>query len=248
MGASTTTRTPQRRHARRLVAALCLGATIPSSLLAAAEVAAVARLTAPAAAVIPIQAKATLLVRSLPADPGMPVAAGRILVEQDTAILEGRLAKRQQELTGMQAENRQKAVGARQGTGEIGQPEVQAAREILDLQAEITAATTVAPQDGYVVRHHFAVGARAKRRKPLLDFVPATATVVELTLARALATDYPAGARVRVAAASDRAAAFDGTILTATAAEASVVLRIRPAALPFLALDAPTDVALSLSH
>ena len=228
-----------------LVVAIGFALLFAASALSASEVPAVARLTAPAEAAIPVKAKVTLEVRTLPVAPGGPVKEGTILVEQETAVLEGRLAKRQEELTGMQAENRQTAVGARQGTREIDQPEVQAAREILDLQAEITAATTVAPADGYVVRHQYAVGARAKRRKPLLDFVPAKATVVELSLSPADASRFPAGTPVRIAGASGSTASFEGTVLSATADGDGVALRVRPGSLPFLPLDQPVAVVLT---
>ncbi|MGE0641480.1 MAG: HlyD family efflux transporter periplasmic adaptor subunit [Thermoanaerobaculia bacterium] len=239
---------PNRRRFERsggLAVAIGCAFLFAASAPSSSQIAGVARLTAPPEATMPLKARATLEVRALPVTPGVPVAEGRILVEQDTAILEGRLAKRQQELTGMQAENRQTAVGARQGTREIDQPEVQAAREILDLQAEITAATTVAPADGYVLRHHYAVGARAKRRKPLLDFVPAKATVVELSLPAAAASRFPAGAAVRIASSGGSTASFEGTILSATPTDDDVALRIRPEGLPFLPLDRPTDIVLA---
>ena len=177
--------------------------------------------------------------------------SGQILVEQDSTVLEGRLAQRQRELLGMQAEKREAAVGARQGTREIDQPEVEAAREILDLQAEITTATTVAPADGYVVRQLYAVGAKARRRKPLLVFVEAEKTLLEISIPASDAAPFTAGSKVLVSSTDGRGLSFSGTVL-ATKPSPSIVdqidLSVQPLELPFLALDRPALVGITTTR
>ena len=111
--------------------------------------------------------------------------------------------------------------------------EANAISDLARVQTELATANLLAPADGYVRRNFFAVGATAKKRKPLATFVEAQRTVLEAT--------------VRIADAANSTLGFRGKVLAASPAGDSVALRIQPTELPFLALDTLTAATLQLA-
>ena len=138
--------------------------------------------------------------------------------------------------------------GGGAGSGQMQElqfTEANAMTELVELQTRITTAPLFAPADGYVVRHLYAVGATAKKRKPILVFVEAGKTVLEARVPADQAAPFTAGAEVRVASMIDPAQAFLGRVESAAPAGDTVSLRIRPSELPFLTLGTSTPVTLS---
>lgn len=117
--------------------------------------------------------------------------------------------------------------------------------ELMELQTRLTTAPLFAPADGYVVRHLYAVGATAKKRKPILVFVEAKKTVLEASVPADQADRFQSGSEVRVASMIDPAQVFLGRVEGSVPAGETVSLRIRPTELPFLTLGTSTPVTLS---
>jgi multidrug resistance efflux pump len=245
---------------RTVVPVATLVALCTSAL--AHAVAVEARLIAPAGSEIELKATQSLEVRALSAPLHQPVAKGAMLVEMDVTKLQKELDGQQKTLARAQAERRQLASerGATSSTpasnsradmqnasavNEAQMAEASAISDLARLQSELATADLRAPADGYLTRHLFAVGAKAKKRKPLAAFVEAQKTVLEATVPAPEAAAFTAGATVRVADAGNPAKSFRGKVLSVTAGGEAVALRIQPLELPFLALEAPAAVTLS---
>lgn len=218
-----------------------------------------ARLLAPEASVVVLNAAVTLPVVALPVAPGEPVSKGTVLVELKLEKIERELRQRQKDLRAIQEEKRyrtsnrevQRGGGTRQFEGPSGGVEVNLAikeadamRDMLEVQTKLSIAEPRASEDGYLVRNFYAAGAEAKRRKPLVSFVAATRTALTVTVAEGVAADFPPGAAVAVTSAADSAQRFRATVVSAAASTGSdgVELTLRPLELPFLALDRPATV------
>ncbi|MEO8195096.1 MAG: efflux RND transporter periplasmic adaptor subunit [Thermoanaerobaculia bacterium] len=249
------------RRAFRL--ALLLTAVATASATAAAHAVAVeARLGAAPASAAELKSMVSLEVRALPAALNQPVAKGAMLVEMDLAKLQKELEGEQKTLVSAQEEKRRLAVqrGATssspasnsrvdmrnaQDVSDAQMAESNAVSDIARLQSELSTADLRAPADGYVLRQLFAVGAKAKKRKPLAVFVEANKTVLEASVPVAEAGPFTVGAAVRVVDAGNAARGFRGKVLSVEPTGDSVALRIQPLELPFLALDAAASVSLS---
>lgn len=253
--------------ALRTVFLLGACAAIAGSMAALAEGAAGAigvevRLTAPAGSEKELKATLSLPVRALPTAVNQPAPKGAVLVEMDVTKLQKELEGLRKDLTRAQNQKRELASssgatsssqasnsrGDLQNASDVADAQMEEANAISDLarvQTELATANLVAPADGYVRRNLYAVGASAKKRKPLATFVEAQHTVVETTVPAAAAAPFTVGATVRIADAANSAAGFRGKVLAATPAGESVALRIQPLELPYLALDATASATLS---
>ncbi len=245
----------------RIVSLLAVCALV-LPVAAAHAVAVEARLVAPPGSEAELKAAISLEVRALPAALHQPVAKGAMLVEMDLTKLQKELEGEQKTLASAQEEKRRLAVqrGATSSTpasnsrvdmqnaqnvSDAQMEESNAISDIARLQSELSTADLRAPADGYVLRQLYAVGAKAKKRKPLVVFVEAGKAVLEASVPAAEAGPFTAGAAVRVADAGNAARAFRGKVLSAEPAGESVALRIQPLELPFLALDTAASVNLS---
>ena len=219
------------------------------------------RLVAPAGSEKELKSTLSLPVRALPTAVNQPAPKGAVLVEMDVAKLQKELEGLRKDLTRAQNQKRELASsrgatssspasnsrGDLQNAADVSQAQMEEANAISDLarvQTELATANLVAPADGYVRRNFYAVGATAKKRKPLATFVEAQHTVLETTVPAAAAAAFAVGATVRIADAANPALGFRGKVLAATPAGESVALRIQPTELPFLALDATVSATL----
>lgn len=218
-----------------------------------------ARLGAPAGVESTLNAAVSLPVRAIPATVGAPVPKGSILVEMNVEKIERELRELQRTLREVQEEKRyrksNKEVQRGGGTQAFQGPEnsietnlaikeADAMRDLLEVQTKLSIASPRAPEDGYLLRSFYAVGADAKRRKPLVSFVAASKTVLEVSLAGATPDDFPVGSAVTVRSAEAAQQAFRGVVLTSLAGAEGLELAVRPVELPFLALDRPAAVTI----
>lgn len=252
--------------ARRVpVSAACFVAFALLFVAAGRAVEVEARLIAPPGSESELKSTLSLEVRALPAAPAQPVAKGALLVEMDVTKLQKELDGQRKTLQSAQEEKRRLTVqrGATSSTpasnsrvdmsnaqavADAQMAESIAISDLARLQSELATADLHAPADGYVVRHLFAVGAKAKKRKPLTVFVEAHKTALEATLPAAEAVPFPVGATVRVTSKENSAQSFRGKVVANTPAGESTTLRIQPVDLPFLALDATARVEIAPSH
>lgn len=245
--------------------------TLPFALLLAAAsfataavhaVTAEARLVAPPGSETELKSAVSLEVQALPAASLQPVAKGAILVEMDVKKLQKELEGLRRDLTRAQEEKRLLAVqrGATssspasnsrtdlanaQAVSEAQMAESNALSDLARVQSELATADLRAPADGFVARQLFAVGAKAKKRKPLVVFVEAQKTVLEAAVPAAEAGPFAVGASLHVTDAGNPARGFRARVLSAEPAGESVALRLQPLELPFLALDSPASVHLA---
>lgn len=218
-----------------------------------------ALLSSPEGAVLVLNAVVSLPVAALPVRPGDPVKKGTILAEMDVAKLEREMRELQRTLRDVQEEKRYRASnkevqrggggstsgGQRPDNGvetNLAIKEADAMRDMLEVQTRLSQASPRAPADGYLIRNFYAVGADAKRRKPLVSFVAASAISLTVTLPGATPADFPAGAEVTVRSAEDAQQAFRGVILSSRADATALELTVRPLELPFLALEREASV------
>jgi len=252
-------RNPATRSVRLTVLAVIAAlASVPAAQAATVD----ARLVAPAGSETELKATLSAEVRSLPAALGQPVEKGALLVEMDLSKLQKELEGERKNLASAQEEKRRLAVqrGATssspasnsrtdmsnaQAVADAQMAESNAISDLARLQSELATANLRAPGDGYVVRQLFAVGAKAKKRKPLLGFVEAQKTVLEAAIPAAEAGAFVPGASVRVADAANAARSFRAKVLSAAPAGETVALRLQPLELPFLALDTQASVQLA---
>lgn len=248
-----------------LFTALFVGVCLCAAAAAVQPATGSGRLTAPEAAVVVINAVVTLPVAALPQLPGEPVKKGTILAEMNVVKLEREMRELQRRLRDVQEEKRNRTSnrevgGAVAGSGgsstataqrpssgietNLAIQEADAMRDMLEVQTRLSQASPRAPADGYLIRNYYAVGAAAKRRKPLVSFVAANATALAVSLPGATPADYPAGAEVTVRSADDTERHFRGVVVSSRDGAAGLELTVRPLELPFLTLDRPATVTI----
>ena len=249
-------------HAGLLLAALA-GLSVGASFAgeATGAIGIEVRLGAPAGSEKELKSAISLPVRALPSAANQPVTKGTVLVEMDVTKLQKELDGLRKDLT--RAQNRKRELASSRGATssspvsnsradlrnaqEVSEAQMEEANAINDLarlQTELATANLIAPADGYVRRNLYAVGATAKKRKPLATFVEAQHTVVETSVPLTAAAPFAVGATVRIADAANAARGFRGKVLQATPAGDSVALRIQPLELPFLQLDSTAAASL----
>lgn len=248
------------RHHRSFGFALLLAASAAGSPMNAVEIE--ARLVVPPGSEMELKSTLSLTVRALPAPLHQPVTKGTLLVEMDVQDLQKELEGQRKALTRAQAEKRELATRRRatsstpasssradianaQAVADAEMAESNAISDLARVQTELATADLRAPDDGYVLRNLYAVGAKAKKRKPLLVFVAAQKAVVEAAVPAAAAEPFTVGTAVRIADAGNPSRSFRGKILSADPAGDSVALRIQPLELPFLALEASASATLT---
>ena len=212
----------------------------------------VARLAVPTGAETVLKVAASLPVRSLPAAPGAPVSKGALLVEMDVRSLEravgearDRLAEEQHKSRGQSSTRRP---ASRSNTNQliVNPDEMAAMSDLMELQTRLSTASPRAPEDGYVLQNFYAVGAQAKRRKPLVSFVAATRTRLRIIFADDLAATYAPGSEVAVISSEDGALRFRCAVVQHSVRKAGgTELELRPLELPFLTLDRPATVTVA---
>lgn len=254
---------PRNRRPFRIVVLLATVATLLPAA-AAHAVAAEVRLVAPPGSETELKSELSLTVQALPAALHQPVPKNAVLVEMDVQKLQKELDGARKDLTRAQEEKRTLATqrGATssapasnsrndlanaQAVSEAQMAESNAISDMARLQSELATANLRAPADGYVLRQLYAVGAKAKKRKPLAVFVEAQKTVLEAAVPAAEAGPFTVGASLRVTDAGNPARGFRARVLSAEPAGESVALRLQPLELPFLALDSPASVHLAVA-
>jgi hypothetical protein len=95
------------------------------------------------------------------------------------------------------------------------------------------------------VRYLYAVGAKARKRKPFLEFARLADLRVRLILPASEAARFALGSELTLSAAQDDTRQFRGRVESASPREGAVELSIRPLELPFLALGAAEELRLS---
>lgn len=214
-----------------------------------------ARLQVPPGATTTLKSVETLPVRGVAVAAGEPVRKGVVLLEMDLSKLQRELDETSKELRLLQDEARRRISGRENRSAseavELAMRQADAQRDLVTIQTSLSTALPRAPEDGFVVRYFYAVGAEAKRRKPILEFIAAGKTTLALALSPAAAAGaaatMPPGTRVVVFGADDPQRRFRATVETSTrAADGGVALTLRPLELSFLALDRPATVSLTL--
>ena len=255
------------RTAPRLRPALWLGGAWIAFLLAsppavlADEFGALARLSVLTDGETDLVAPQSQQVVALPSAADQPVRRGEVVAELDTAELEKEIAELERSIANSQSSRLQFAGACmyariaapnepHQGwlppSDSCGLDAATSTAETLRRRAfdAIEESTVRAPRDGYVVHNHVAVGDQARKRKPLLTFVAAEKTVVETSIPAVEAGQFAVGTKVLVSGVGSNAS-FLGTVTAALAAGERMALSIQPLELPFLALDRPTQVAVT---
>ena len=231
----------------RLALALLAALAVP---LPAAEVAARGLLEVMPGAALSVPATESLVVLAEPLAAGEPVKQGALLAELDLARLHRELDDTQKSLEELQAERRNhpsigvtaRGTSAAESSNDI--KVAQATSELLDLQGRIARAALRAPEDGYVVRFFYAVGAKAKKRKPFLEFARLADVRLRLSVPAAESAPFPANAEVLLIVGGTNESRFRGRVETATPEGGEVVLSIRPLELPYLHLGVEESVRL----
>lgn len=242
-----------------------LPALVAFALGAAAPVAAVvevdARLTIPAGAETQITSPASLPVLRI-AEPNLPVRKTAVLAILDKEKLERELEGTRKTLLSAQAEKRRLATDRRattsavtgndrtslqnsQQVGAAESAEQQALSEITALTTQIQQANVRAPEDGFLTKSLFAVGAKTKKRKPFLVFAESSKTVIEANVPSTEAGAFGTGTTVRLSATGSEVKSIQGKVLSAVPQGDTVALRIQPLELPFFPLGSTTRLALS---
>lgn len=198
---------------------------------------------------VAVKATEPLVVVSIPVPAGMPVSAGALLAELDLKSLQRALEGERRELEELRVQQRNRPAESGRG-GNVTNSALELAivdgsNSVLALQSRIAQAAVRAPEDGYVVRHLYEVGAKAKKRKPFLEFARLADLRLEIAVPAPEADRYPTGSDVQVTAAADPSRRFRGRVESATPGTGHVALSIRPVELPFLRLDVAEDLRLS---
>lgn len=210
----------------------------------AVELRAVAILSADPESAEVVRAAQSVAVRAFVLAPGAPAARNELLIDVDTDRLQRELDDKLAELRSIQTERRSGPVAVAQVPGESG-----TIQELSDLQAMLTSAAVRAPADGFVVRYLVNPGSRTKRRKPVLIFADLSRTLVKATLESEPPEPLSIGSAVRVTSAYDPSRAFRAQLLRLerTSGGATVYV-LAPRTLPFLHLNAATEVVLSFER
>lgn len=225
---------------------LTLALAVPGA--ASVLVSGVARVEAPTGAATVLKVVASLPVIALPAVRGEPVTKGALLVELDVRSLERAVREARDRLAAEQEMSRGRSsarTATRANDSQMNQEENTAMSDLLELQTRISTASPQAPEDGYVTQNFYAVGAQAKRRKPLVSFVAATRTRVRIALEGDPASSFPPGTEVTVISSEDDALRFRcAVVLHSSLKTGGSELELRPLELPFLALERETAVVI----
>lgn len=197
---------------------------------------------------IPVKATEPLVVLSVPVGAGQPVAQGTLLAEFDLRSLHRAYDDAADELESLKAERRQNPPLGGRVAPPLNEKDLAiaaSASELLDLQSRIAQAAVRAPEDGCVVRYLYAVGAKARKRKPFLEFARLADLRVRLALPAAEAGRFPIGRELELAAVGDDSRRFRGRVESASPRDGAVELSIRPLELPFLALGVAEELRLT---
>jgi hypothetical protein len=237
---------------QQLVTATLVAAALSAAAACAEGATATAVLRIPEKAARELRITESLLVIETPVAPGEPVRSGELLLTLDTRPLYRELEQAQAELAELQANEREHPTvggstrGGTSNPGNIhGEEMGNLAGEISNLIGRLEHAALRAPEDGYLVRRFYEVGAKAKRRKPGALFAPLAATVVEVTLSAADAAPYALGAKVQFTDPADDRRSFASTVTAVKPAGETFHLELNPLDLPFLLAGVPAEVAIA---
>jgi multidrug resistance efflux pump len=220
-----------------------------------------AKLSLPAGAETLIDAAVSLPVLAV-AELNLPVRKTAVLAQLDKEKLEKELASTRKQLSSAQAEKRRLATDRGATTSavtgndrtslrnsqEVGAAEAaeqQAMSELTTLTTQIAQTLVRAPEDGFLAKALYAVGAKTKKRKPFLVFAEASRTVIEASVPAAQGAPFTPGATVRLSAIGGDVRSFQGKVLAASPEGDSVALKIQPLELPFFPLGSSQRLALS---
>jgi multidrug resistance efflux pump len=229
--------------------------------LAAQPIEVDAHLVLPAGAETLIDASLSLPVLAI-AELNLPVRKTAILAQLDKEKLEKELDGARKSLSSAQAEKRRLATDRRattsqvttndraalQGAQQVGAAEAaeqQAMSDMTTLTTQIAQTLVRAPEDGFLAKALYSVGAKTKKRKPFLVFAEVSRTVVEASVPAAQASAFAPGTKVRLASTAGDARGFQGKVVAATPEGDSVALKIQPLELPYFPLGSSERVAIS---
>lgn len=245
-----------------MIGAISILALLGAVAAPASELRGVAVVVAPPAAVETVSPALSLPVTEIAVAAGAPVAAKRVLVVVDVARLQRKLERALRELRAIQEERRfQKTMEQEKPRSSSTRPfegpgdsqdmnrarrEIDAFSDLREAQSELAMADVRAPDAGYVVEHLLAAGQSTRKRKPALRFVPLAKTRLTVTVDPAPAEATPAGREVVVVAVADETRRFRARVDSLVTTSASTaVYTLLPLELPFLFLDAETEVRLA---
>jgi len=220
-----------------------------------------ARLSLPTGAETMIDAAVSLPVLAV-AELNLPVRKTAVLAQLDKEKLEKELAGARKQLSSAQAEKRRLATDrgattsavtgndrtSMRNSQEVGMAEAaeqQAMSEMTTLTTQLAQTLVRAPEDGFLAKVLYAVGAKTKKRKPFLVFAEATRTVIETSVPAAQGAALTPGATVRLSAIGGEVRSFQGKVVAAVPEGDSIALRIQPLELPFFPLGTSQRLALS---
>lgn len=191
---------------------------------------------------VTVDAMLTLRVAEILVPPGAPAAKGQALVRMDTKSLQNRLEATREELAEIQRERR----NPNPSDYTWATREMEATRELMEIQSRLGAAAVNAPDDGYVVRTLTYRGGTAKRRKPLLEFVPLSGTRIAVVLPSANAALFREGAIVSIQPPT-RGHGFRSRVEEVEAGPSgNAALVLVPLELPFLRVGEEATVELEM--
>lgn len=191
-----------------------------------------------------VVATESLTVREIAVPSGAPAANGQELVRFDTESLDRRLESKQAELTAIQRERR----NPNPSDYTWALRESDAMRELSELQERLASAPVRAPSDGYVVRTIVHPGGKAKRRKPVLDFVELPGTRVAVEVESAASVDFSPG-EILIIEQPQGERSFRARVervdLIKRDESGGVTVVLVPLDLPFLRLDMPEAITIT---
>ena len=220
-----------------------------------------AQLVLPTGAETLIDSSVSLPILAI-AELNLPVRKTAVLAQLDKEKLEKELDGARKQLASAQAEKRRLATERRattsavtsndrtsmqnsQQVGAAESAEQMALGEITTLTTQIAQTLVRAPEDGFLAKTLYQVGAKTKKRKPFLVFAESSKTVLETSVPAAQGAAYAPGAKVRLTSTGGEDRAFFGKVLAAIPEGDSVALRIQPLDLPFFPLGSSQRLALS---
>lgn len=189
---------------------------------------------------VAIDAMLTLRVAEILVPAGAPAAKGQALVRMDTKSLQNRLEATREELAEIQRERRK----PNPSDYTWATREMEATRELMEIQSRLGAAAVNAPDDGYVVRTLTYPGGTAKRRKPLLEFVSLSGTRIAVVLAGEAAALFREGAIISIQPSTGGHGFRSRVEEVETAPAGNGTLVLVPLELPFLRLGVEATVEL----
>lgn len=187
---------------------------------------------------VAIDAGQSLRVEEILVPAGSPAARVQPLVRMDTKKLQKRLDATRKELEEIQRGRR----NPNPSDVTWASRETDAMRDLMEIQGRLASAAVNAPADGYVVRTLTHPGGMAKRRKPVLEFVPISGTLLSVVLVDADATLFEAGSIVSVQRPTGDHGFRSRVENFAADPSGSVTLALVPLELPFLQLGVEEPV------